>query len=271
MGEKVGFIGLGAMGKPMAERLRETGVDLVVYDKVEARVQELMALGATAAASPLAVAKASDIVMVIVRDDAQVTEVVLGEGGVLAGMKKGGIVLLMSTISPALCKRVAAEGTALGVHVLDAPVSGAPIKARPGTLTIMVGGDKGAFEHCLPILQKIGANIYHLGGIGAGEGMKLINNMVFFGNARVAREGLKLAAAAGIDRELARQVITQSTGGSWAIEQWNTVTAGKNTPEDRALAMKDMSLAKGMAEELGVPVPVLDICIQMRRGNDQAR
>src|SRR3990172_13053834 len=99
MGEKTGFIGLGAMGKPMAERLRETGVDLVVYDKVDAQVQGLVALGATPATSPRAVAKASDIVMVIVRDDAQVSEVVLGEDGVLAGMKKGGIVLLMSTIS----------------------------------------------------------------------------------------------------------------------------------------------------------------------------
>jgi 3-hydroxyisobutyrate dehydrogenase-like beta-hydroxyacid dehydrogenase len=266
MGERVGFIGLGAMGKPMAERLRETGVDLVVYDKVAARVAELVALGAKAAASPRALAKESDFVMVIVRDDAQVSEVVQGEDGVLSGMRKGGVVLLMSTISPALCKRLAAEGAALGVHVLDAPVSGAPIKARPGTLTIMVGGDKGAFERCLPILRNVGANIYHLGEAGAGESMKLINNMIFFGNARVAREGLKMASAAGIDRELARQVIGQSTGGSWAIEQWNTVTAGQNTPEARALAVKDMSLAKAMAEELGVPVPVLEMCLQMRAG-----
>ncbi|MBI2863086.1 MAG: NAD(P)-dependent oxidoreductase [Chloroflexi bacterium] len=262
MGEKVGFIGLGAMGKPMARRLLETGVDLVVYDKLTAPVEDLVTLGATAAAGPQALAKDSSVVMVIVRDEAQTNEVMLGDDGVLAVMKKGSVALLMSTISPALCKRVATEGAALGVHVLDTPVSGGTINAGLGNLTIMVGGDRAVFERCLPVLHKVATNIYHLGEIGAGESMKLINNMIFYSNARVAREGLDLASAAGIDRELARQVIGQSTGGSWAIEQWNTVTF---SPVARALELKDMPLAKAMAEEFGMSVPILDICIRQMK------
>ncbi len=262
--ERIGFIGLGNMGKPMAENLTKAGYRMTVHDIDPGPVADLVALGATAADSPRAVAEASDIICSVVVNDRQTLEVMLeGDGsGVLAGVAPGSAILLHSTISPEVCRTVGEAAAEKGVGVLDAAVSGALARSREGTLTVMVGGETSLVERCQPIFDIVGRDIFHMGDLGMGQAAKLCNNLMCLVNVHVVEEGLKLAAAAGIEPERIRALAETSTGDSWTLRNIDNLrdlarlTAKGPEIDMTIFGRKDISLAVKMAERIGCDLPV---------------
>src|SRR5919204_1356437 len=176
--ETLGFVGLGTMGQPMAANLLGRGFPLVVYDVNPAALEPARAQGARAAASPRELGAASRFVITMLPAPAHVEEVLTGPDGVIEGMAPGGTLIDMSSIDPGTTRRVGERAAARGLRMIDAPVSGAPPKARDGTLTIMVGGDADVLAACRPILEALGENIFHVGPLGTGEAVKLVNNLL---------------------------------------------------------------------------------------------
>ena len=264
MSLRVGFVGLGNIGRPMALRLASAeGIDLRVYDVVPEPVEELVAVGATASPSVAALAAAVDVVCVMVRDDDQVRDV-LGEARGVAG--GGQTDVIHSTAAPSTT--TALEDTAIrhGVKVLDAPVSGGPMGAADGTLAIMVGGSAEAFEAARPALEAMGSKVVHAGPIGAGTRFKLARNLMHFVSFGAAMEASRLAEAAGLDvAELGRVVrhTDAITGGPGAIMLRDTTAPIARDDfwygvmeHVRALGEKDLGFAIALADELGVDVPL---------------
>jgi len=269
MAKKVGFIGLGMMGKPMAKCILKAGFPLTVFDAVPAPVEEMRGLGAAVASSPKEVARASDIVITMVRDDAQTQQIVLDKSGVLEGAKAGSAIILMSTLSPLFCQRVAAEASKKGVGVLDAPVSGSAPAAEAGTLAIMVGGKEELLKECRPVLEAMGKNIFYFGNVGMGEAAKLANNTIVLVNIFAATEGLALGVKAGIDIKRLLEMIKVSTGNSWVIERWDLIAGLKKSYKPGAtmdIMYKDMSLALKLAKELNVDMPLANLATKLDVG-----
>jgi len=212
MAERIGFIGLGIMGKPMARNLLEAGFPLTVHSRSRPPVDELAAEGATPAATPREVAAASDIVITIVPDGPDVEAVVLGPDGVLAGAHEGLLLIDMSTIAPATARAIAAEAARHGVHMLDAPVSGGDTGAIAGTLSIMAGGDQADFERARPVFAALGKTITYCGSAGAGQTVKACNQVVIAGVLEAVSEALVLGMRAGLDPAIVLQVL----GGGFA-------------------------------------------------------
>ena len=270
MAEKqVSFIGLGVMGARMAKNLIKKGFDLTVYDVAEKPVAELLALGAKSADTCKEAARVSGVIITMVRDDAQIDEVIYGENGVWEGAREGSIFVISSTIDPLHCQRIAAEGKEKGIRVLDAPVSGAKPGAEGGTLTIMVGGDKGAFEECHPIFEAMGENIFYLGSSGTGETCKLVNNFLHILNLAVLSEGIALARRVGLELEALLNIVKVSSGGSWAVQNWDLVQElvkeyceGKKGPLWLGM-QKDMALTLKMARDVGQLVPIAGLVSQL--------
>ena len=232
MDKKMGFIGLGAMGRPMAANILKAGFDLTVYDIRSEPMQELEKLGAKVTRSPQEVGEQCDIIETIVVNDAQVEEVILGKdgSGVLAGARPGSIIVIHSTVSPKTCQHIAALAKDKGVGVIDAPVSGAESGAQAGTLSIMVGGEAELLETCRPVLNVLGKTIFHLGAVGMGEMAKIVNNLMVIVNQQSTREGLRLARMAGIERKrcsksflLARAIVGQPRIGR-CYGSWRWIT-----------------------------------------------
>lgn len=258
----VGFIGLGELGSLMAKNLIKHGRDLIVHDVDEHRLGNIVAFGARRADTCRQVAEASDVTIVMVRDDAQLDDVVTGEEGVWQGAKKGSVVVICSTVDPLHCQSLASEGEARGVQVLDAPVSGGWIGAEAGTLTFMVGGEQSAVERCRPLFESMGKHIFHLGGSGMGEVAKLANNYLMSINLATLAEGLALANRAGLDSETFIKVVQVSSGSSWYALNWplaqehvRDYCTGKKGALWFAYS-KDMGLAIKMAKDIGQLVPL---------------
>ncbi len=262
LSKKVSFIGLGEMGVFMAKNLVEKGFELTVYDMVKKPVKELQALGAKSAATCKEAAEASDVIIIMVRDDPQIDQVVYGKDGVWEGVKGGSFLIISSTVDPLHCQRIATEGEKKRVRVLDAPVSGAWIGAKAGTLTFMIGGDRGAFEECRPVFEAMGKNLFYLGGSGMGEVSKLVNNFIMSINLATLSEGLGLACRAGLDPETFIKVVQASTGASWYAQNWELAKEhvgdycqGKKEALWFAFS-KDMGLALKLAKDVGQLVPL---------------
>jgi 3-hydroxyisobutyrate dehydrogenase len=217
MNIRIGFIGLGIMGKPMARNLLKAGFPLIVYSRRHSSIEELVADGATGARSPRAVAEGADVVITMVTDTPDVRDVLLGENGALAGFRTGGVIIDMSTISPSATREIATTAHTKGVEYLDAPVSGGEGGAIAGTLSIMVGGKEETFTACLPILQAMGKNIIHVGGVGAGQLTKLCNQIAVAVTNLAMSEALLFGAKAGIDLEKMHQAISGGAAGSWQL------------------------------------------------------
>ena len=217
MDKRIGFIGLGIMGKPMARNLLKAGYPLTVYSRGRSAVEALMADGATGARSSQDVAERSDIVITMVTDTPDVRQVVLEEKGVLAGIGAGGTIIDMSTISPSATREIAEVVKAKGVHFLDAPVSGGEGGAIAGTLSIMVGGEAEVFNDCLPIFQALGKNIIHVGGTGTGQLTKLCNQIAVAVTNLAMSEALVFAAKSGVNLEKMHQAISGGAAGSWQL------------------------------------------------------
>ena len=216
--KKLGFIGLRNMGKPMAINLAKTGYQLTVHDIRPEPVQELVKAGAKAAASPREVAENSEVVITMVTSSPHVEQIMFGGDGVLAGLKKGNIIIDMSTIDPIVTRKVAAAAAEKGIDMLDAPVSGAPPKAADGTLSIMVGGKKEVFDRCQPILEVMGEKIIHVGEVGMGEVVKLANNLAAAIAGIGVFEGFLFGVKLGADPKVLYEVMSASSANSWVLQ-----------------------------------------------------
>ena len=260
MAQRIGFIGVGTMGKPMATNLVKAGHQLTVFDVNPLALEELAQLGAEPAGSAAAAVAGSEVAITMVPSSPHVEAAVLGPNGVLEGLKPGRILIDMSTIDPLVTRKVAAAAAERGIRMLDAPVSGSLPKAIDGTLTIMVGGPKEAFDECLPILQCMGENIFHVGDVGMGETVKLCNNLIAAISQIAVSEAFAIGVAAGADPKVLHQVISRSSGDCWVIRT-RPPHPGlvENAPVDQDwapgfmtdLMLKDVGLALSLARGVG--------------------
>lgn len=255
--ERVGLIGLGIMGTPMARNLLKAGFPVVVWNRTRAKVDALVKEGARAAASPKDLAKEVDVVITMVRDSPDVEAVLFGKDGVFSATRPGLLVVDMSTISPEVTRRIAERAAEAGVRTLDAPVSGGEIGAIEARLSIMVGGDPEDFERAMPVFQALGKTIVHVGPHGAGQVVKLANQIAVVLNNLGVSEALVFAAAHGIDLEKTRAVIAAGAGSSWAMHNYAPkILAGDFRPGFMVdLQQKDLRLALDAAfqHHLGLP------------------
>jgi 2-hydroxy-3-oxopropionate reductase len=257
MGDRVGFIGLGIMGKPMARRLLDAGWELTVHSRSPGPVDELVAAGATAAGTPSQVARASDVVVTMLPDTPDVQEVVLGADGVAAGAAAGSLVIDMSSIDPGPARELASALAERGVAMLDAPVSGGERGAIDGTLSIMVGGPEEAFARAEPLFAALGSTIVHVGSAGAGQVTKACNQLVVAATIEAVAEALVLAERSGVDPARVRAALLGGFAGSKILEvHGQRMLDGDYTPGFRArLHAKDARIVLEAADAAGAPVP----------------
>ncbi len=258
MSKKIGFIGLGIMGKPMSKNLLQSGYDLTVCDINAAAVAEVVALGAKSAATPKAVAAQVDIVITMLPNSPQVRTVVLGRDGVVEGARRGTLVIDMSSIAPLAAQNVARALAEKGIRMLDAPVSGGEPKAIDATLSIMVGGAQQDFDEALPILNCVGASAVRVGDIGAGNVTKLANQVIVALNIAALSEALTLATKAGVDPELVFNAIKGGLAGSTVMNAKTPLIIGRKfDPGFRInLHIKDLNNALETGHEVGSPLPL---------------
>ena len=255
---KVGFIGLGIMGKPMSKNMLKAGYDLVVMDHQQAPVDELVAAGAASADSPKAVAEQTEIIITMLPNSPHVKEVVLGENGIIEGAKPGTVVIDMSSIAPLASKEVYGELEKIGVDLLDAPVSGGEPKAIDGTISVMVGGKKEIFDKCYELMMTMAGSVVYTGSIGAGNTTKLANQIIVALNIAAMSEALVLATKAGVEPELVFEAIRGGLAGSTVLEaKAPLVMDRKFDPGFRIeLHIKDLANVLETAHEIGVPLPL---------------
>jgi len=257
MVKKVGFVGLGTMGEPMAANLLRAGYALtVVAHRDRAPVERLVDAGAVEAPSITDMASDVGALITCVPNDASVEQVMLGDGGVIHGSREGLVAVATSTISPRTSQRVAAALEQRGIAMLDAPISGGQPGAVAGTLAIMVGGPRDAYEKVLPVLQAMGKSITHIGGNGSGLVVKLANNLIGAATTVAISEAFTMAAKAGLDLDLVHEILCQATARSWMLERVKSrIMAGNLQPGFKlSLMHKDMGLASDFGQEMGVPM-----------------
>lgn len=249
---RVGFIGLGFQGKPLARNIVEGGHALSVFDVREEPVNELVAAGATPGASPAAVAAASDVVIICVVDDAQVLDVLDGADGILRGAREGLIVVIHSTILPGTVAEAAKRAADKGVVLVDAPVSGSAKGAEEKTMSYMVGGPKDAIDLCVPLFRLSGPTITLTGELGSATKAKIAHQLVCCINMMAAHEGLRLGEAAGVSREVLIEVFSGGFAQSRAIDMWNDLDLH---PRATPIFYKDLKAALTLGHEIDVPLP----------------
>jgi len=254
---RIGFIGLGIMGRPMCANLLKAGYSLTVWNRSQPGIDTVVGYGAEAGASPADVAAKSDVIITMVTDSPDVELVVLGADGVLEGVEPGSVVIDMSTISPSVTRRVAERLGEKSVEMLDAPVSGGDVGAQKGTLSIMVGGKAEVFDRCLPVFQAMGKNIVHIGPNGAGQTTKLCNQVAVAINMLAGCEAIMLAAKSGIDPKKMLDAISAGAAGSWMLSNLAPrIVNGDFAPGFMIrLAQKDLRLVLESANELQLPLP----------------
>ena len=267
MAEKVGFIGLGIMGQGMAHNLLKAGFPLTVWNRTASKMEPLLAAGAQAGRDPADVAARSDVMMICVSDTGDVEAVILGERGLLKGVKADSLVIDCSTISPLATRKLAATLAEAGVAMLDAPVSGGSEGAARGTLSIMVGGEAKDFERALPVFQAIGKKITHVGSTGAGQTVKLVNQILVVGNALAMCEALLFAQAGGVDLAKTLEAISAGAAGSWMLSNRGPQILQRDWRPGFTidLQQKDIRLVLDAADELGVPLPSTALIFQFYR------
>ncbi len=262
---RIGFIGLGTMGRPMALRLIEAGYEVLVADRRPEATRPLEAAGAIALPTPLLVADEADVLMSCLPSDHELFELYIGPEGALEHLRPGAIVIDFSTASPMMIQRIAADATLRQIQVVDAPVCGGPVEAQQGRLTLIVGAEPAVFEHVLAFLQVLGQEIHFVGRPGMGKVIKLVNNLIFGSALVLIGEALALAANAGADLQKVFEVIRSSSGG-WHL--WNEVVPELLRPPATVanfrleLMQKDLELAVRLAADLGSPVPLTALAYQ---------
>jgi 2-hydroxy-3-oxopropionate reductase len=256
-GERIGFIGLGIMGLPMARNLMGAGHELVVFNRSRGKVDELAGEGAQAASSPREVAEAAGVVLTMLPDSPQVREVLEGDAGVLAGAREGSLMIDLSTISPVVTKELAAAAGERGVGWVDAPVSGGDVGAQQGTLSIMVGGSAEDFERARPLLDVMGKTVIHVGPVGSGQVVKACNQVVVALTIEAVSEALVLGSKAGVDPEAILDVLGGGLAGNKVMEvRRSNFLEHDFTPGFRIdLHHKDLGIALATGREYGVALP----------------
>jgi 3-hydroxyisobutyrate dehydrogenase len=254
--ERIAFIGLGIMGRGMVKNLLKTGYPVTVWNRTASRADELVALGATAAASPSEAAANADIVMSCVSDTPDVEAVLLGENGAIHGARAGMIFIDLSTISPKSTRKIAATLREAGIGLLDAPVSGGSEGAERGTLSIMVGGESSDFERSLSVFKSIGKTVTYMGASGSGQATKLVNQILCVANMLAAGEALLLAQASGLDLAKTIQAVGGGAGGSWMLANRGSQVIVRDFRPGFTidLQQKDLRLVLEAADELGLPL-----------------
>lgn len=267
MTERVGFIGLGIMGRGMARNLLKAGFPLRVWNRTAARMDELAADGAQPSASPAELAGQCDIIITCVSDTPDVEAVLLGENGVIAGVQSGALVIDMSTISPQATQGFAEKLGAKGVNMLDAPVSGGSEGAAKGTLSIMIGGDAADVERAMPVFQAMGKTITHVGGTGAGQTVKLVNQILVVGSMQSMAEALLFAQAGGVDLEKTLAAVSGGAGGSWTLSNRGPQLIKRDWRPGFMIDLqaKDLRLVLDAADDLGAPLPSTALIFQLYR------
>ncbi|HET7560399.1 MAG TPA: NAD(P)-dependent oxidoreductase [Limnochordia bacterium] len=265
--ERLGFVGLGTMGRPMCTNLLAAGFEVSVYARREEQMRPLQALGARPLASPKAVAEAADVIITIVGDSPDVEAVVTGENGLLAGARAGQAIIDMTSIAPEAARRLAAVAAQKGVAMLDAPVTGGDVGAKQGTLTIMVGGDKAVLERCRPILERLGKRIVWAGEAGMGQTLKLCNQILCGLHLVAMGEGLAFAQACGLDLETVLEVVTNGAAGSWALSNLGPrIARGDFAPGfSVGWQQKDLRNAQAHGQALQFPMPGTALAQQLLR------
>ena len=270
---KVGFIGLGHMGGPMCRNIIKGGHEVRVHDLSDAAVQTCLAVGGIAAGSVAGAVSGSEVVMTSLPMPKDVEAVALGPDGILENAVAGTIYVDLSTNSPAMMKKIADKMAEEDVIALDGPVSGGVVGAEKATIAIMVGGNKKAFDSCMPIFESFGKTIVHTGELGSGCVAKLVNNMIAFINMVAAAEGLMMGVAAGMDAAVLNEIVRNSSGNSMSYRG----VAKSALERDFApgftvdLAYKDLRLALELADELDMPLllgPQVHNVMRMARGKD---
>lgn len=261
---RVGFVGLGLMGRPMAQRILDAGYQLTVFNRTAAKARPLVEAGAAVAANPAEVASGSDVTITIVTDTPDVVQVVSGEEGLLAGARPGGAWIDMSTISPDVSKELGARARERGLECLDAPVSGGPPGAAAGSLAIMVGGAPQTFEACRPLLQTMGSAITYMGELGAGQVTKACNQIVLAGYLMGISEGLVFGAKAGVDPARIREALLggYAQGRMLEVHGERMVKHAFDPGFFVRLHNKDLHIVLEMARSLAVPAPVAALAAQ---------
>ena len=267
MSEKIGFIGLGIMGRGMVDNLMSAGFAVTVWNRTASRMEPFVAKGATAADSPKAVAQACDIIIICVSDTPDVEAVILGDDGVIHGVSAGDLVIDMSTINPVNTVEIAKQLNAKGVAMLDAPISGGSEGAANGTLSIMIGGSAEDVERATRCFEAMGTTITHVGEQGAGQTVKLANQILCVVNMLAAGEALLFAQAGGVDLDKMLQAVTGGAAGSWML-----ANRGPQVIRDDwrpgftiDLQQKDLRLVLGAADEMGIPVIATALCFNLYR------
>ena len=259
MTTNIGVIGLGVLGKPVAERLVKAGFRVAVFDVREEPIAALKSAGATACASPAAVAKQSEVIISLVSDRAQTDAIVFGAGGILEALQPGTIFITGSTLGPAFVQNIAAALAAKNCATLDAPISGGYLAAYDGTLSLMIGGAQATIDQALPVLRAFAQTITRAGDVGAGQAAKLAHQLVFSVNVMALLEGLSLGAAGGVEPAVLKQIIREGIANSSVLQLWDDLgprwknmlkaTAPGATPPNMR---KDLHLVLELAQELGV-------------------
>jgi len=257
MTKRIGFIGLGLMGKPMARNLMKSGFDLIVHNRSRAAVDQLVSEGADSADSPKEAAASADVIITMLPEDPHVTEVVSAANGVTESIRQDAVLVDMSTISPTTTRRLAAMVAARGAHMLDAPVSGGVEAATEASLTIMVGGKAEIFERVLPVFQKLGKNINHIGDHGAGQVTKAANQIIVGLTLQAVAEALIFAKKSGVDPAKVRRAIMGGYAQSRVLElhgqrmlERNFQPGGKITSH-----RKDINIVLTVAKEMDICLP----------------
>jgi 2-hydroxy-3-oxopropionate reductase len=262
---KIGFIGLGIMGKPMSKNLVKAGYSLVVRDHNPENETELVSVGATTAGSAREVAEQSDVIITMLPNSPQVKEVLLGEESVIQGAKPGTIVIDMSSIAPLASREMHDELAKKNIALLDAPVSGGEPKAIEGTLSVMVGGDKELFDKCYDIMKAMAGSVVHTGDIGAGNVTKLANQVIVALNIAAMSEALTLATKAGVNPELVYQAIRGGLAGSTVLDAKAPMVMERNfKPGFRiGLHIKDLANALDTSHDVGAQLPLTAAVMEM--------
>ncbi len=267
MSNQVGFIGLGIMGQGMSQNLLKAGFDLTVWNRTASRTEPLTAAGARAATSPADLAESCDIIVVCVSDTPDVEAVILGEEGLIHGARPGTLVIDCSTISPQATRQMTDQLASKQIHLLDAPISGGSEGAANGTLSIMVGGEAAQFEKALPILQAMGQTITHVGPTGAGQTVKLVNQILVVGTMLAVGEALLFAQAGGLDLEKTLAAVSQGAAGSWMLSNRGPQVIERDWRPGFTidLQQKDLRLVLEAADQMGVPLVGTGLVFQLYR------
>jgi 3-hydroxyisobutyrate dehydrogenase len=263
--KKIGFIGLGLMGSGMSMNLLKAGFPVTVWNRTAKKMEQLIKAGANAASSPKEVGESSDIIVSIVTDSSDVEQVILGSEGAIYGTSPGDIIIDMSTISPAVTRRICKKLKEKGVKMLDAPVSGGAIGARDGTLSIMVGGDDAVFNECLPVFKAMGKTITHVGSNGMGQTVKLVNQILVGTTMLGVAEALMFAKKSGVNLEKCHAAVSGGAAGSWQLTNNGArLLKGDMEPGFKIKDyLKDLRLIMEAAAEANMPLVETAIVQQM--------